>query len=41
MFYHTIVTMQGAIVSADMAARRVRLWYDPETRKVVDVPRIG
>jgi hypothetical protein len=33
--------LQGSIVSADYAVRRVRVWFDPATRKVSQPPRVG
>lgn len=32
---------QGSIVSMDFAVRRVRVYYDPGTNKVTQVPRVG
>jgi hypothetical protein len=35
-----VPTPEGKIVSADMAARRVRVWHDTEMR-VTRIPKIG
>ena len=34
-------TPEGAIVADAVASRRVRLWFDPATRRVTRTPTIG